>query len=101
MIIKLEILKEAEVDILEGFNFYELQQSGLGKYFIDSIFSDIDFIKISAGAHPVENGHHKILSKRFPFAIYYTLNKSKKTVKVNAVIDCRRNPAWIRKKLKK
>jgi len=77
----LEILKEAEVDILEGFHFYELQQSGIGKYFLDSIFSDIDFIKISAGVHPLEDGHHKILSKEFPFAIYYTLNDSSKQQK--------------------
>jgi len=38
-----------------------------------------------------------MLSKRFPFAIYYKVAKDQAVV--YAVLDCRRNPAWIRKKL--
>jgi hypothetical protein len=38
---KIEILDIAMRDIQSGQRFYELQQEGLGDYFLDSIFSDI------------------------------------------------------------
>ena len=41
--------------------------------------------------------YHRLLSKRFPFAVYYRVEDQ--TALVYAVLDCRRSPAWIRKKL--
>ena len=38
------------------------------------------------------------LSKHFPFAVYYSIAED--IVLVTAVLDCRRNPSWIRRKLK-
>ena len=38
------------------------------------------------------------LSKRFPFAVFYTVRGE--TVFIRAVVDCRRDPAWIRERLK-
>ena len=58
-------------DLVEGSRFYEKQAEGIGAYFLDSLFSDIDSLVISAGAHPVHFGkYHRLLSKRFPFAVY-------------------------------
>lgn len=96
---KIKILEEAEKDIEEGYSFYELQYSGLGTYFLDSLYSDIDSLSYFAGIHQVVFGYNRMLSKRFPFAIYYKLLKGE--VLVFAVLDCRRNPSWIRKRLKK
>ncbi len=39
---RIEILDEAEADLVEGFLFYEHQENGLGWSFLDSLFSDID-----------------------------------------------------------
>ena len=50
-----------------------------------------------AGIHQIVFGYHRSLSKRFPFAIYYRVASG--TVHVSAVLDCRRDPAWIRKRL--
>ena len=36
------ILPSARGDLAEGFSFYERQQEGLGSYFLESLFSDID-----------------------------------------------------------
>ena len=69
----------------------------MGDYFLDSLFSDIDSLQIYAGIHSVHFGYHRLLSKRFPFAIYYRV--ARKTVRVYAVLDCRRDPAWIRERL--
>ena len=92
------ILDEAERDLEEGQQFYEKQREGFGAYFRDSLFSDIDCLLFYAGIHRIFFGkYHRLLSKRFPFAVYYT--RSEDTVFIHAVLDCRRNPSWIRKRL--
>ena len=39
---KIKILSSASQDLMNGFRFYEKQSDGIGIYFLDSIFSDID-----------------------------------------------------------
>jgi hypothetical protein len=63
--VKIEILDEAEADLIEGFHFYERQDAGLGWYFLDSLFSDIDSLLLYAGPHRVVHGYHRCLAKRF------------------------------------
>ena len=91
------VLEEAATDLDEGTDFYEIQKAGLGAYFFDSLISDIESLVISAGVHALRFGHHRMLSRRFPFAIYYDFHAN--TVRVIAVLDMRRNPAWIRNRL--
>ena len=70
---------------------------GLGSYFIDTLFSDIDSLQLYGGVHQKHFGYHRMLSKRFPFAIYYKVEED--TVILYAVLDCRQNPDTIKKKL--
>ena len=94
---KIKILKSAKNDLREGFYFYESQQAGLGTYFLETLSSDIESLKLFAGIHSIHfEKYYRLLSKRFPFAVYYQLNKNE--IRVYAVVDCRRNPAWIRNK---
>jgi hypothetical protein len=97
--VKIKILDLAKWDILDGFHFYESQEDGLGSYFLNGIYSDIESLRLFAGIHlkPHKN-YHRLLSKRFPFAIYYSV--ANETAFVHAVVDCRRDPAWIKAKLK-
>ena len=95
---KIEILDEAQEDLVQGFYFYESREAGLGSYFLDCLFSDIDSLLVYAGIHQVMYAYHRCLSKRFPFAIYYSLESE--LIRVHAVLDCRRNPSWITKRLK-
>ena len=94
---RIEILDEAQRDLIDGFRFYENQAVGLGDYFLDSLFSDIDSLHLYAGIHVLQFGYHRLLSKRFPFAIYYRVKAE--TIFVHAVLDCRRDPARIQKRL--
>lgn len=94
---RIQILDEAEQDITEGFRFYESREVGLGNYFMDSLISDIDSLQVYAGIHPVVFGFHRMLAQRFPCAIYYDLHHT--TVRVWAVLDCRRNPLNTRERL--
>ena len=85
----------AERDLLIGFEFYETQAAGLGQYFLDSLFSDIDALALYAGVHPKPIADlYRSLSRRFPFAVYYDFDG--RTAIVLAVLDCRRNPRSIR-----
>lgn len=95
---KIRILDAAQQDLVSGFRFYEAQESGLGSYFLDSLFADIDSLMFFAGIHQVfDVGYHRMLAKRFPFAVYYRMDGN--TVLVYAILDCRRSPAWSRQRL--
>lgn len=95
---RIKILESATEDLKEGYYFYEFQESGLGDYFLESLYSDIESLKLYAGIHSVHFGkYYRLLAKRFPFAIYYRVEN--KNIIVHAVLDCRRDPAWIRRKL--
>jgi hypothetical protein len=96
--VKIEILDEAQQDLIEGFQFYENREAGVGSYFLDCLFSDIDSLLLFAGIHQIVYGYHRSLSKRFPFAIYYDIVGD--LIRVHAILDCRRNPSWIRKRLR-
>ena len=95
---KIKILESALEDLKRGYDFYEKLSEGLGGYFIDTLFSDIDSLQLYGGIHQKQFGYHRMLSKRFPFAIYYKVQEE--TVIVYAVLDCRQNPRKIQKRLK-
>jgi hypothetical protein len=78
--VKIEILDEAQQDLIEGFHFYENREPGLGSYFLDCLFSDIDSLILYAGIHQIVFGYHRLLSKRFPFAIYYSVEHERARV---------------------
>ena len=94
---KVTILSPAEADLEEGYRFYDAQSPGLGTYFLDCLNSDIDSLTYFGGIHPIVYGFHRLLSKRFPFAVYYHVIDN--GVMVFAVLDCRRDPSWIRERL--
>jgi plasmid stabilization system protein ParE len=96
---KIRILSSAFNDLAQGRDFYESQGEGLGSYFLDSLFSDIDSLVLYAGIHRKVFGFHRLLSKRFPHAIYYRMEAGNEVV-VYRVLDCRQNPHKIHSALK-
>jgi len=95
---KIKIVESAKEDLREGYYFYESQEAGLGDFFRESLYSDIESLKLYLGIHSIHFGkYHRLLAKRFPFAIYYRIKN--KDIIIYAILDCRRDPAWIRKKL--
>lgn len=93
------ILDQAKQDLVDGYRFYESQGAGLGDYFLDSTYAEIDSLLIHSGIHRVVAGFHRLLVRRFPFAVYYVIEDN--TVEVWAVVDCRRSPKSIEAKLKR
>lgn len=96
---KIVIQSSALADLADGFDFYEEKEPGLGGYFLDSLYSDIDSLQFYAGIHIVHFGkYHRLLSKRFPCGIYYQVEEN--TILVRAVLDLRRDPKWIKRRLR-
>ncbi len=69
-----------------------------GEYFFDSVFSDIDSLILYAGIHQKYFGYYRMLSKRFPYAIYYKMEGNYQAV-VFRVLDLRRDPKKIKQSL--
>ena len=93
------VLEAARDDLIAGFAFYEAREHGIGDHFLACLYSDVESLRIFRGIHrQIYKNLHRSLSKRFPFAIYYTVENN--SVIVRAILDCRRNPSWIRSRLR-
>lgn len=94
---KLRILTSAVEDLSRGRMFYDAQGDGLGDYFFDSLFSEIDSLSVFAGIHSRHLRYFRLLATRFPYAIYYKVKREE--IVVYRVLDCRREPKWIKRQL--
>ena len=95
---RIKILPSALSDLADGRSFYEQQDPGVGDYFLDSLFSDIDSLTLYGGIHRRAADYFVMLAKRFPYAIYYKMEAD--VAIVWRVLDCRRDPRWIQTQLK-
>ncbi len=95
---KLRILTSAIEDLSRGRMFYDAQGDGLGDYFFDSLFSEIDSLSVFAGIHSRHLRYFRLLATRFPYAIYYKVKREE--IVVYRVLDCRREPKWIKRQLR-
>jgi hypothetical protein len=94
-----QISADALEDLNNGYLFYEAQEPGLGEYFAACLRADIEGLRVSAGIHRVVyRDYHRLLSKVFPYGIFYTIEQECGVVW--AVVDLRRSPEWIRQRLK-
>ena len=66
---KVRVLRPALEDLAAGRQFYDRQQKGVGEYFFDSLFAEIDSLVLYAGIHRIQFGYHRLLARRFPYAI--------------------------------
>jgi plasmid stabilization system protein ParE len=92
------ILDSALEDLDRGRKFYERQGEGLGVYFLDSLLSEIDSLVLFGGIHRKVFGYHRLLAKRFPYAIYYKVEGERVAI-VWRVLDLRQAPSKIRRAL--
>ena len=90
---KIRILPAALDDLDRGRIFYARHGKSVGDYFLDSLFSDIDSLALYAGIHRMVLGYHRLLARRFPFAVYYKVDGD--VCLVYRVLDCRRAPEKI------
>ena len=90
-----EILDCAHEDMANGYVFYERQSAGLGAYFADTLYSEMELLRDHAGIHPIRYGFYRQLTRKFPYSVYYRIEDGK--ARIYAVLDNRMNPeriAW-------
>ncbi len=93
----IRLLDGAKEDLSNGWFFYERQAPGLGDRFLDAIEADVYQLPTYAGIHLQVDGFHRMLVKRFPYALYYLIEEG--SIDIYAILDCRRDPTWIRERL--
>ncbi len=97
---RVRILDSALEDLDRGRGFYDDQGEGLGAYFLDSLFSEIDSLVLFGGTHRRVLGYHRLIAKRFPYAVYYKVEENQIAV-VWRVLDLRQEPSKLRKALQR
>ena len=45
----------------------------MGAYFLEGLFSEIDSLLHYAGIHGKVYGYHRLIVRRFPYAVYYKM----------------------------
>jgi toxin ParE1/3/4 len=97
----IEFLPEVERDVLQAYNWYEEQLSGLGEDFLLSTDAAVNAIKRNPLLNAVEYKKvRKIKTKRFPFGVFYVLDKS--LITVIAIVHLSRHPrTWKGRKLRR
>ncbi|XOZ32169.1 type II toxin-antitoxin system RelE/ParE family toxin [Halomonadaceae bacterium KBTZ08] len=93
MTYNVRIRPDAERDIEEAAQWYELQRQGLGHEFMDSVQQTLNRISENPSLYPVvhRNSRRALISK-FPFGVHYVVTGD--TVVVIAVMHGRRHPNW-------
>lgn len=97
MIIRLS--DDAERDLVDGIAFYNQHGRDVATYFLDSLMDDLRSLSVVGGVHGKRYGYHCMGAKRFPFAIYHIVEGS--AILVLAILDERRDPEWIARRLQR
>ncbi|OGU36812.1 MAG: hypothetical protein A2068_08205 [Ignavibacteria bacterium GWB2_35_6b] len=94
------LTQDANQDINETFHWYESQSIGLSKNFLAQVDNSLKIIQDNHKLFLVKYKNvRRCLIKRFPYKIFYTVNKNQ--IIILAVIFGGRDPNWIKKRLLK
>ena len=100
---KIEIIPEAQDDILKGMFWYESQKTGLGIAFFSEIERNLSVISQNPKlGREFRSKFRRFVIKQFPFCVYYVVESEK--IVFLGFIHAHRNPnkisEWLRSRLK-
>jgi toxin ParE1/3/4 len=82
-------------------DWYERQKEGLGTDFLLKFYDAAAFLKENSRLYlAVHQSFRRVQMKKYPYAIYYTIEENPKNVIVLAVWHMRQNPDKIKDRLK-
>jgi len=94
------LLPEAVADVAEAYDWYELQQAGLGDEFLRCLEDAYTRIAAQPLHYPVRfDSFRRILLRRFPYAIYFEYNAA--AIYVCYVFQCAQDPGKLARRLHK
>jgi plasmid stabilization system protein ParE len=87
-----------DLEVAATFDWYETEQAGLGRLFLDDLRATYDRIAHSPLAYQaLRSGIRRALVRRFPYAVYFAVEAD--VVVVLAVLHVARDPAeWQRRR---
>ncbi len=87
----IKITEEAETEILKAKRWYEEQQTALGDRFSTTIKEHINKLKDPSFEQNIVFGNvRRVLTKEFPFVIYYTREEQNSILNILAVLHNKR-----------
>ena len=88
---RVEFLREAEIELLEGVVRYEETAVGLGLDFKNEVKNAVQYISAFPNAwSPRDDGTRRFLLNRFPYIVVYYIHENR--VFVLGVACCRKKP---------
>ena len=89
---------EVEADVRSGRIWYDGKSQGLGDEFLRVFYASCQELARNPRLYPfVHRNFHRCLLRRFPYAIYFTIEKDR--VIVFGLFHCARDPRRIHKAL--
>jgi len=89
---RIKIEPEAHQDIQEGIDWYNEQQSGLGRKFHFEVKVFIEKLKINPFFQLRYNDVRCLPLKQYPYMIHFTVDKERRVVTIRAVFKTSRTP---------
>ncbi len=91
MSLKVYLRTKAEADLEDAAEWYEKQREGLGQEFLDDVLRAFETIAENPNLYPVVHRYtHRALVQKFPFGIYYRVEKD--SIVVIAIMHGSRHP---------
>lgn len=88
----IRIEPEAGEDIQEGIDWYNEQQTGLGKEFHAAVKAHFQKLRTNPFYQIRYENVHCLPLKKYPYMIHFTINEESKVVAVHAVLNTARDP---------
>jgi mRNA-degrading endonuclease RelE of RelBE toxin-antitoxin system len=88
----IRIEPEAGEDIQEGIDWYNEQQTGLGKEFHAAVKAHIKKLQTNPFYQVRYDNVHCLPLKKYPYMIHFTINEESRVVVVHAVLNTSRDP---------
>lgn len=94
MTVQVRLRPEAERDLIDAAGWYEQQQPGLGQQFLDETQAVLSSIaEMPLAYHLVHRTARRALMRRFPFGIFYRIERDQ--VVVVGILHASRDPnSW-------
>ena len=98
MAYKLKIEPEVILDIQEAIDYYNFQQTSLGKRFYKAVIQKFTILRSNPFFEVRYNNVRCLPVDNFPYLIHFTVDEPKNFVTIRAVLHTSRNPkVWERR----
>ncbi|HWD88115.1 MAG TPA: type II toxin-antitoxin system RelE/ParE family toxin [Mucilaginibacter sp.] len=85
-------LPKAKLEIIEAWEWYEDQRTGLGDQFVAEVEKKIIFIRNNPLHYPAKGKYREAQIDIFPFLIVYKLDKAQNIIQIISVFHTSRHP---------